>query len=189
MATRFSFFLTPAADDCAYAGLLIREIGAAYDAPPFEPHVTLHTGPFSALPPLREAVAAAVAGVPPLTLRVMGVGCSAEYFKTLYIEFEESPLLSMLHGRLRAGCGDSGYELHPHLSLLYGEMPLREKEALAQRVQLDRTEFHFDEVKIVVPRNADLGWRDTGQWQTLFRARLRGGVGQEPGVRGGADGS
>ena len=58
------------------------------------------------------------------------------------------------------------------LSLLYSDMPLRHKEALAKRVVPDRSGIHFDEVKIVTPRNMKEGWRDTAQWQTLYRVRL-----------------
>ena len=170
---RFAVFLTPAADDFAYAQLLMAEVGAAYDASPFEPHVTLHSGPYTALPPLREALTAAIAGVPPFSLRVKGIGWSAAYFRTLFVEFEETPQLRAIHERLRRGGGDTGYEFNPHLSLLYRDMPSTEKEALA-RVHLERDEFRFDAVKIVVPRNLRAGWRDTGRWQTVWRMGLGG---------------
>ena len=49
---------------------------------------------------------------------------------------------------------------------------MRDKGALARRVMLDKTEIRFDELKIVSPRNLERGWRDTGQWQTLFRVKL-----------------
>lgn len=51
-------------------------------------------------------------------------------------------------------------------------MPLRDKEFLSRRVVLDRSLIHFDEAKIVSPRNPTEGWRDIGQWQTLYRVRL-----------------
>ena len=178
---RFSVFLTPSADDFDYAGNLIREFCAKYDEPPFEPHVTVYSGALSDPEALKKAVTDAAAGVPPFSLRVRRVGYSDEYFKTLFIEFEENAVLRGIYERIRAGDdAETGYELIPHLSLLYKEMPLRDKEALARRVRIDRPEIHFDQLKIVSPRNETGGWRDTGQWQTLFRVRLEGSEVKSP---------
>jgi len=178
-ARRCSVFLTPAREDFAYLDRLIRERCAGLDLPPFEPHVTLYSGMFSDTALLESAMEAAVAGAPPITLSVRGIGCTPEYFKTLFIEFEEHPLLRHIHDRMKQECGDlDPYEFAPHLSLLYADLPLGEKEALAARTSLDRSELHFDQVKIVTPLNRVEGWRDTMQWQTINLAKL---TGKEPG--------
>ena len=172
---RCSVFLTPAVDDFDYLDGLIRETCAICDLPPFEPHVTLYSGMFPDPPLLRKAINAAVTGVSPITLAVRGIGCTPEYFKSLFIEFEEQPLLRLIHERLKEECGDlSSYVLAPHLSLLYADMPLREKEALAATTHLGRRELRFDEVKIVTPLNRLEGWRDTMQWRTIYRTKLAG---------------
>jgi len=178
-ARRCSVFLTPAREDFAYLDRLIRETCAGFDLPPFEPHVTLYSGMFSDTALLRSAMEAAVAGVPPITLAVRGIGCTPEYFKTLFIEFEEHPLLRHIHDRMKQECSDlDPYEFAPHLSLLYADLPLGEKEALTARTLIDRSELHFDQVKIVTPLNRVEGWRDTMQWQTINRTKL---TGKEPG--------
>jgi 2'-5' RNA ligase len=170
---RYSVFLAPSGADFAYTANLIREICGKYDEAPFEPHVTVYSGEFSDLDTLRKVISAAVSGIQPFSLRILGVSCSEEYFKSLFIEFAEDPVLRGIHAKIRAGVETgSRYELVPHLSLLYSDMPLRHKEALAKRVLPDRSGINFDEVKIVTPGNREEGWRDTGQWQTLFRVRL-----------------
>jgi putative hydrolase of the HAD superfamily len=170
---RFSVFLTPSGEDYVYTGNVIRELCAKYDELHFEPHVTVYAGDLSDLETLKKAVSAAAEGVPPFSLRVLRVGCREEYFKSLFIEFEENAVLRRIYERIKAGeTAESGYELIPHLSLLYKEMPLLDKEAMARRVRIDRAEINFDQLKIVTPRNETVGWRDTGQWQTLFRVRL-----------------
>lgn len=73
---------------------------------------------------------------------------------------------------------DSGYMLEPHLSLLYADMSLAEKEMAARAVSLDRGEMRFDELKIVAPDPA-AGWSDAMGWQTLFRVLLGGKGTQE----------
>ncbi len=170
---RFSVFLTPSAEDFTWTGNLISELCGKFDEPPFEPHITVCSGTLSDLDVLKKAVSGAAAGESPFPLRVRGIGFSGEYFRTLFIEFDEHPVLRRIHERIRAAAGsDSGHELFPHLSLLYKDMPLRDKGALARRVVLDKTAIQFDGLKIVSPRNLEQGWRDTGQWQTLFRVKL-----------------
>jgi putative hydrolase of the HAD superfamily len=174
-AMRCSVFLTPSGDDYTYLERLIGETCAGFGLPPFEPHVTLYSGTFPGPPPLQKAVAAAVAGLSPLTLTVRGVACTPEYFKTLFIEFEEHTLLRRIHERLKVECGDlSPYRLAPHLSLLYADLPLGEKEALAAEIHLDHCLFRFDEVRIVTPLNRVEGWRDTMGWQAIYRTKLAG---------------
>jgi len=170
---RFSLFLTPNDADFVHLEAMIRELGVACAAPPFEPHVTVYSGSLTDPDLLKRAVIAAVKGLGPFPLKVAGIGCSMEYFKSLYIEFEESPLLRGIHDRLKWGLGeDSGYRLIPHLSLLYSEMPLGEKEAMARRIVMDSEEILFDRVKVVAPQDPFQGWRDTGGWSTMFSMRL-----------------
>jgi putative hydrolase of the HAD superfamily len=174
-ARRCSVFLTPAGDDFAYIDRLIREMCARYCLPPFEPHVTLYSGMFSDTSVLRRAISAAVAGVSPITLAVRGIGCTPEYFKTLFIEFEEHQLLSRIHEQLKEECGElAPYEFAPHLSLLYADLPFGEKESLVARTHLDRSDLRFDQIKIVTPLNRVEGWRDTMQWQNIYRTNLAG---------------
>jgi putative hydrolase of the HAD superfamily len=180
---RCSVFLTPAPDDFAWLAGMIGELSARFDAPPFEPHVTVYSGMFPDPAVVQKALAALVSGMPPIILRMRGIGCTADYFMTLFIEFEEDSLLRNLHDRIKAACGvDTGYELIPHLSLLYAELPLRDKQSLAHRVALDRTAIRFDEAKLVSPLNPHEGWRDPMRWKTLARVRL-GGKEAQPALR------
>ena len=134
---RCSVFLNPAGDDFAYLDGMIKEICAKFDLPPFEPHVTVYSGMFPDTAVLQKAIDAAVAGVPPIALRVSGIGCTPDYFKTLFIEFDEHPLLRRIHDRVKEECRDvSPYELAPHLSLLYADLPLGEKAVLAELARL-----------------------------------------------------
>ncbi len=170
---RFSLFLMPCESDYAYLSAMIRGVAADCDVSPFEPHVTVYSGDMPNHDLLREAVNAAVAGVDPFPLKIAGVGCSDEYFKSLYVVFEESAILLGIHDRFKTALDeDSGYRLAPHLSLLYSGMPLRKKEELARGVTLDRGEILFDRVKIVFPTNVQEGWRAVMEWRALFSVRL-----------------
>ena len=154
---------------------MIRELAPACAAIPFEPHVTVYSGSLTDQDRLQRAVIAALEGMRPFPLKVTGIGFSVEYFKSVFVEFEESPLLRGIHDRLKRGLGgDSGYLLAPHLSLLYSDKPLAEKAVLARRIVLDRQDILFDRVKVVVPQNSLEVWRDIGGWRTQFSMKLGG---------------
>ncbi len=172
---RCSVFLTPAREDRVFLERLMEELGAKLDLPPFEPHVTVFSGLFADPDPVCKVLAGITTGLPPLTLKARGIGFSPEYFKTLFIEFEENENIRHLHERIRTLCGiPSSHDLAPHLSLLYADLPLAAKETLAQGISLDRDEFRFDELKLATPLNIAEGWRDTKRWQTLCRFKLTG---------------
>jgi putative hydrolase of the HAD superfamily len=180
---RCSVFLTPAPEDFVYLDGVIRELAASHGTPPFEPHLTLYSGLFPDPAGLAQELALACAGTPPFVLSVLGIGCTPDYFKTLFIEFAEDPLLARLHDRVKAGCGvDTGYELAPHLSLLYADLPLKDKEAQARRLVIDRATVRFTEAKVVTPLNPQQGWRDPLLWKTLARVPLVGAE-AEAGIR------
>lgn len=172
---RFSVFLLPTAADAAWAEGVIRELAGRYDLPSFAPHLTVCSGSYTdvaELQPLMDALAAAAARLAPFDLVINGIGTSAEYFRSLFIEFADSPELAGLHaaawGALDRQPAD---EFRPHLSLLYAELPLAEKQQAARTVILDRQRLSFDELRIVVPDPA-AGWGDPRHWQSLFHARL-----------------
>jgi putative hydrolase of the HAD superfamily len=171
---RVAVFLTPAADDFRYADGIIRELSAKFGAPLFEPHLTVYSGLYADPELLKGIVAEAARSIPPLALRVRGIGSSEAYFRTLYVEFEPDPLLTGLRERMGSVVArpNNGAFL-PHLSLLYREMPLAEKEAVARGLLLDRSELTFDALKVVTPANIQAGWRDTLSWQTLSHVALR----------------
>lgn len=178
---RFSVFLTPAEADFRHLDGLIRELCAEYGGDPFEPHVTLYSGELHDLDALVIAVSAAVREVRPFGLDIRRVDCREEYFKSLFIEFADNRIPLDIGERLRRGLGiESPSELFPHLSLLYRDMPLRRKQALARRVVPNRSAIQFDRVKIVTPDNRVEGWRDTSRWRTLYRLKLGHGDELQP---------
>ena len=175
---RYSLFLTPSEPDSAFLEALIRELCGKHGGNPFEPHVTLYSGDLRDLEALKRVVSASMLGVRPFALDVRGVDCREEYFRSLFIDFEENPVLPEINARIRGGFGiDAGYELTPHLSLLYSDMPLSAKKALAENLVLGVPRIHFDRVKIVSPGNREEGWRDTTQWRTLFHVGLEDDLG------------
>jgi len=170
---RYSVFLCPSDADFEHTSTLIRELCEKYGEHPFEPHVTVCSGGYDDLGVLKRTVSAAVFDIQTLSLMVKRVGYSKAYFRSLFIEFEENSMLLKIRERMLSGLEtEPAGKYFPHMSLLYREMPLCQKQELADCLVLDRLSIHCNEVKIVTPRNQELGWRDTGQWQTLYHVRL-----------------
>ena len=172
---RCSLFLTPEECDRPYLEDMVREVSAKFDLLPFEPHVTIYSGLYPDFILFRSYLTGLLAGIPPIRLKVRGIGSTPEYFKSIFIEFEEHPVLRCIHERIGSSCWVSNsYDLAPHLSLLYAELPLDAKETVISSIHIERGDFLFDEVKLVTPLNMAAGWRDTRGWHTICRVKLCG---------------
>src|SRR5262245_9425029 len=147
---KFSIWLSPQATDKADLAGLITSLSERYGTSNFEPHLTLYSGVCHEREILQRAVTEELKGVAPIALRIAGVHASEEFFKTLFIEFEESPRLSELNKKIKSALPqDSGYILKPHLSLLYKDLDLARKWEIARTIRIEKTELIFDEIKLV----------------------------------------
>ena len=168
---RLAFWLIPARREKAFFGKIIAELGARFDAPVFEPHLTLHGGvdPQRAVDSLQKIPAAAK-----YQLEIEGIHASGEYIKTFFVRFRPSEKLQ----RLRAALGEmldleSAAEFDPHLSLLYKRMPELEKAALAKTVEIPFQKVSFEGMKLIA-HPAEIKRRaDVEAWQTVEQRRLR----------------
>ena len=60
----------------------------------------------------------------PIDLTVTSVVTGNAFYKSLFVNFEDSAVLTNLFERIRSGIDPaSGYTLSPHVSLMYGEFP------------------------------------------------------------------
>ncbi len=163
---RLAFWLVPAPREAAFFAKIIEELATRFDAPVFEPHLTLHGGnvdPLRATDALREIPAASN-----YQLEIEGIHASGEYIKTLFVRFRPS---GELH-RLRAALGEildleSGAEFDPHLSLLYKEMPASEKASLAENVLIPFELTTFAGLKLIAHPPAVETRADVEAWHSL----------------------
>ena len=66
----------------------------------------------------------------------------------------------------------ASYELQPHLSLLYKQMPIEEKRRIIARLDPPPHGITCDEARIVMPTNAIPGWQDVESWRTVATQKL-----------------
>ncbi len=155
-------WLMPAPAGRNFFRATIRRFAQRYDAPSFEPHLTLGVSAGTKTLPQLTAPE-------PITLRPVGIFFSSRFTKTLFVRFEITPALQ----NLRRTLGLSGAAFDPHLSLLYRKLPGPEKAQLAALVSLPFSTVTFDRIALVQCVSPTQNRADVEAWQLLAVERLR----------------
>jgi 2'-5' RNA ligase len=171
---RYAIWLMPAQPDREELQTQIETLSQRFSAVPFLPHLTLFAGADKPLAVLQSTVEAVCAEGALLTLMSTGLNVTPAFFQTLFVEFAPHPGLAALAERLqRELAPDSARPFHPHLSLLYHDLPWGEKESLRAEIVWDARPIRFDEISIVLPPVGELGWEDIAAWKTMATHKLR----------------
>lgn len=147
-----AFWLVPSEPRRATLAELIAALGAAYEGPAFEPHITLEVSRARGDLPLEALLDRVASSFEPMTLVAGETTHSEAHFKTLYVVFDD-PRLFALQRALRDELGrDDAYALRPHLSLLYrGGLARDTRARLAEVHRLDGEHIAFDTLVVVRP--------------------------------------
>jgi Cyclic phosphodiesterase-like protein len=169
----FAVWLTPAPSDRRWLSKVIQDYAAEYDTPAFEPHLTLYSGMVQTDNNLQTIVAESLSltSSSPITLEIMGLNYSENFFRTGFITFALSDRLLQLSHTLR-DClsAPKEYVLEPHLSLMYKDIPIEQKRLAMLRFVVSVQSITFDTVKVVTPSSE--GWMDVAHWNEQFRYSL-----------------
>jgi 2'-5' RNA ligase len=159
----------PVRTDCV---ALIDNLASRFDAPTFEPHVTIQVVGADAQNP--EAVLEdVVKGRGSFQLLVRRLEYSDKFTKTLFVQFEPDAKLSRLSEDLGyASVSRNDYELNPHLSLLYKHLDEETKVALAQSIRLPFRGVCFDSVKAVISPEKIESRADVEAWRVVATRQL-----------------
>jgi len=148
--TILTYWLIPAEPARSYFRSLIQDLAQRFDAPVFEPHVTLYVAEPGNEDPagvLKETLR----HIKPPSLSITAIHYSDEFTKTLFVEFWPDESLARLKRKLRASSASQHeYQLNPHLSLIYKTMSPETKMQLANSVRLPFDEVRFDSAKAVI---------------------------------------
>jgi 2'-5' RNA ligase len=145
-----AYWLMPAEPTRRFFASTIAELAARFDAPLFEPHVTIYAAGKGEDSPA-EVLSHALTDCNPFRFSVRNIQYSDEFTKTVFVQFEPSPPLSGLSRALqKASALHDEYQLNPHLSLIYKRMTHSAKIEVAASVSLPFTEVRFDSAKAVI---------------------------------------
>jgi 2'-5' RNA ligase len=153
---------------------IVNDLARRYDAPVFEPHVTVHVGADHA-DAAKEAIAGAARECTPITLTPIGIHKSEKFVKTLFVQFAASAKLRRLNEIIRNAAHDSPqYHLEPHLSLLYKKMEAATRRELAASIELPLSGVTFDAIKAVRCLSPTQSRGDVEAWRVVATASLSG---------------
>jgi hypothetical protein len=143
----------------------IGELAARFDAPVFEPHVTIFVAPENSRAPLevlREV------GPVDIELTIHSIRFSEKFTKTLFVQFERNSALQQLGDAiLRAERARNRYLINPHLSLLYAKLPSKTKQRLADDIRLPFRKVGFTSICVMRCARPTTTAIEVEQWKLL----------------------
>jgi len=172
--TILAYWLIPAEPARSHFRSLIQDLARRFDAPVFEPHVTLYvTEPGNENP--ADVLKETLRNIKPPSLSIAAINYSDEFTKTLFVEFRPDESLDRLNGKLRAGSASQPeYQLNPHLSLIYKTMSPETKVPLAKSLRLPFDEVRFDSAKAVISPAKIESRADVEAWRVAAEENFAG---------------
>lgn len=166
------YWLIPAAPKRELFREIIRILAKQFDAPRFEPHLTIMAAPADRESP-RKILRAIKAS--PIRLKVCDISFSTKFTKTLFVRFTPGKAFGKLATDLARATGSrTKPPAQPHMSLLYRELPAASKKQLASAIKLPFGEVVFDSIKAVRCAAPTKTRAEVESWQVLAGKRLNG---------------
>ena len=166
-------WLIPAEPAHGFFQDLINDLARRYDAPFFEPHVTIYVGANST-DAVNTTLSKAARDCKRIMLQALEVSHSDEFIKTLFVEFRLNTKLRQLNQVIRSAAQDSSdYDLKPHLSLLYKRMSVQTRRQLARSIEVPFSQVVFDSLKAVRCISPTQNRADVEVWRVVSEKVLR----------------
>ena len=164
-AHAIAYWLLPARAEREVFSREIRELAERFDAPLFEPHVTIFIAPENSRAPLevlREV------GPVDIELAIHSIRFSEQFTKTLFVQFERNSVLQQLGDAIwRAEGARNRYLIDPHLSLLYAKLPSKTNQKLADNIRLPFCKVGFTSICVMRCARPTTRAIEVEQWKLL----------------------
>ena len=156
-----SIWLIPAPEDAQYLQAIINNLAATYQAPVFSPHCTLYSPTDLPVAELKQILERSAEDIISFVVDKERINHMVNIWKTVFIELLGSPELEQLQQAVISQFPEGQpYEFLPHISLLYKEMPGKQKEDIICNLQV-KNSFKMDKIVAVRTKsNAD-------NWETV----------------------
>lgn len=172
--TVIAYWLIPAEPAHSFFQRIIDDLAHRYDAPVFEPHMTIHVGG-DRVDSVKKALADVARECKLMWLKPLGIDQSDEFIKTLFVQLAMSGALQKTNEIIGKAVNDSSqYELKPHLSLLYKNLAAATRRELAASIHVPLCEVTFDAIKAVRCISPTKSGADVEAWRVVAAASLSG---------------
>jgi hypothetical protein len=166
-----AYWLIPTEPARSFFQGVINDLARRYNAPVFEPHMTIYVG--SQRVEAEEAIARAASGCRLVEAKALKVCESGEFIKTLFVQFAPGRKLERLNEMIRDAAQDSSdYQLNPHLSLLYKTTSILERRRLAHSIKVPFSEVTFDSIKAIRCVSPTRSRADVQAWRVVAAKSL-----------------
>jgi 2'-5' RNA ligase len=169
--TAIAYWLIPAEPARSFFERTIADLARRYNAPVFEPHMTIYVG--SDRVEAEEVIAKAVSGCQLFQAKVLKVCQTGDFVKTLFVQFALDRKLQQLNEMIRDAAQDSSdYQLNPHLSLLYKKMSIPIRRQLAHSINVPFSEVTFESIKAIRCASPTRNRADVEAWRVVTTKSL-----------------
>jgi 2'-5' RNA ligase len=167
-----AYWLIPSGSAYSFFQGLIEDLARRYDAPVFEPHVTVHVGADD-LKAVETALEKISRDCNRIDLAPLDNSHSSEFIKTVFVQFDLDAKLRRLNQMIRSIAQDPlDYRLEPHLSLLYKTMSFRDRRFLAGSIEVPFQQVTFNSLKAVRCISPTQTRGDVEAWRVLAEKEL-----------------
>ena len=145
----YAIWLTFSQNDKKYLGKIIKKIAKKYDAPEFEPHITIY-GLIDIEINLIKKILKKIARNNKLFIsKKIKILQSKNLWKTIYIELENQKEFVKIYQNLKE-CFEQieKNEFNPHISLVYKKLSTKEKTKIINQLDI-KQEFTIEEIVIL----------------------------------------
>jgi putative hydrolase of the HAD superfamily len=171
--TVIAYWLIPSEPAHSFFQGIINDLARRCDAPVFEPHVTVHVGADQA-DAAEKALEKAASKCELVRQMPPRIDQSDEFIKTLFVQFAMNAELRKINDIIRHATSDSShYELKPHLSLLYKNLPAATRSELAASITLPFFEISFDSLQAIRCVSPTQNRADVEAWEVVASRILR----------------
>ena len=159
--SRYSLWLMPKGEVGRRLAEAILDLSGKYSTPAFEPHVTLAGGIVGPAREVESKIKDLTGRIPPFTVRLTTVAGLEEYFRCLFIRVAQTrPIMSANEAAREIFRLPKRPAFMPHLSLLYGSLPPKEKESvIASRGREFELEFKAATLHLYLIKREPEAWR------------------------------
>lgn len=159
MTTPYAIWIIPPDPLYSYLQKIIIELTEEYGSPVFEPHLTLLSGITEDLPTIVEKMTSIASTGSPLELSLGPVSFSTTYFQSVLVRVNSTAPLLQLHLDILKTFGFETGVFMPHMSLMYGDLPMPLREKIAQSISLQPHSFLAQECVVMSAEPDPREWR------------------------------
>lgn len=160
----YTLWLVPTGQVFEKFASLIQKLARQYNAPVFDPHVTLLG---EIMQPEDECIVKTkqlVKNQKPFIVNLEAVGWQDYYWRTLFVYAKKTQALQNLHERAKKTFNMELPPYMPHLSLLYGMFPVEIKREIIKEIGKDQSaQFKVNSVTLV-KGGAVENWKIIGEF-------------------------